>query len=238
MRRTLLALALAAGCTTPAPRPRDPEFDRMKGTLVELEEDLRAGGDAVAMRCRVASLYLTLASFTGSPADDRLDCARRALLHADAAIRLDEDRVDGHFLRAVAIGRELELSSVPNLSLIGDLEAAGLRAKELDPAHAGAGPLRLLAMLYWQAPSWPIGPEDAGEDEVIDALFRQAIELATTSAENHLSYAEYLAKEDREEEAVERFLRARILLPDDRLVNGFERPDLERRIDEGLRNVR
>ena len=54
-----------------------------------------AGGDAVAMRCRLASLYLTLVSFDGSPTSDRLDCARRALLHADAAIREEESRLSG-----------------------------------------------------------------------------------------------------------------------------------------------
>lgn len=233
MKRFAFGVALLlAGCHSAAPAPRDPEFDRMKGTLVELEEDLRAGGDAVAMRCRVASLYLTLASFTGSPSEDRLDCARRALLHADAAIRLDDERVEGHFYRAVAIGRVLETTR--DLSMIDDLEEAGLRARELDPSFCGAGPLRLLALLYWQAPPWPIGPEDAGEEEIIEGMFRQAIELAPTSAENHLSYAEYLADEGRKDEALEHFIRARILLPDDRLVNGFERPDIARRIDEGL----
>jgi tetratricopeptide (TPR) repeat protein len=236
VKRTIVALVvLLAGCQSAEQRPHDPEFLRMKGTLTELEEDLRSGGDAVAMRCRVASLYLTLASFTGSPTDDRLDCAQRALLHADAALALDDERVEGHFYRAVGIGRVLELSTMPDLSLIGDLEAAGLRAKELDPAFCGAGPVRLLALLYWQAPAWPIGPEDAGEHEVIDALFRQSIELAPTSAENHLSYAEYLADRDREDEALEHFLRAKRLLPDDRLVNGFERPEIEARIDAGLK---
>jgi hypothetical protein len=235
-RALLLLIAVTVGCVSSNPGPRRSESggQSWRAEADALEREIE-GNDSFALRCLAASLYLTLVDYPGSPREERLDNAQRALFHANAAIRLDEGRVDGHFYRAVGIGRSLELARAPDPGMIEELEAAGLRASELDPSFKGAGPLRLLAMLYAQAPAWPIGPEDAGEDELIDRLFREAIRLAPTCAENRIAYSEYLLDEEREAEMTEHVLAAAELLPKDPLVSPFDRPDLQRRLDELLR---
>lgn len=235
-RALLLLIAVTVGCVNSNPGQRRAESggQSWRAEADALEREIE-GNDSFALRCLAASLYLTLVDYPGSPREERLDNAQRALFHANAAIRLDEGRVDGHFYRAVGIGRSLELARAPDPGMIEELEAAGLRASELDPSFKGAGPLRLLAMLYAQAPAWPIGPEDAGEDELIDRLFREAIRLAPTCAENRIAYSEYLLEEEREAEMTEHVLAAAELLPKDPLVSPFDRPDLQRRLDELLR---
>jgi hypothetical protein len=232
----LMVALVVGGCVSSNPgsiRENDGK-QSWRAETDALEREIE-GNDSFALRCLAASLYLTLVDYPGSPRGERLDNAQRALFHANAAIRLDESRVDGHFYRAVGIGRSLELARAPDPGMIEELEAAGLRAREIDPAFKGAGPLRLLAMLYAQAPAWPIGPEDAGEHEVIDALFREAIRLAPTCAENRIAYAEYLLSQGREEEMAEHILAASELLDQDPLVSPFDRPDLQRRLNELLR---
>lgn len=232
----LLIALVVGGCVSSNPDlKRAPDKGQSWHDEAEALEREIEGNDSFALRCLAASLYLTLVDYPGSPRGERLDNAQRALFHANAAIRLDESRVDGHFYRAVGIGRSLELARAPDPGMIEELEAAGLRAREIDPAFKGAGPLRLLAMLYAQAPAWPIGPEDAGEHELIDALFREAIRLAPTCAENRIAYAEYLLSQGREDEMAEHVRAASELLGQDPLVSPFDRPDLERRLDKLVR---
>lgn len=239
--RTVVAIvgaALLAGCASTSPAPAVPEVARMREEAEGLEVELRqigAAQDAVMLRARLASLYLTLVDYPGAPNRERLDNAQRALAHADAAIALDDDRVEGHFYRAVALGRVLELSTIPDLGQIDELNAAGKRARELDAGFAGAGPLRLLAMLYWKAPAWPVGPEEAGEDELVEAMFREAIERAPTCAENRICFAEYLDDRGRRIEAIQHARAAQELLPTDPLVSSFDRPDLQRRVADLLK---
>ncbi len=237
-RRGVLVAALLAGCATTSPRPAAPEVTRIHEEARDLEGELQqigAAQDAVTLRARLASLYLTLVDYPGARTRERLDNAQRALAHADAAIALDEERVEGHYYRAVAIGRVLELSTIPDLDQIDELDEAGKRARELDPSFDGAGPLRLLALLYWKAPAWPVGPEEAGEDEVIEALLREAIERAPTCAENRICLAEYLDDDGRRIEAIQQARAAQELLPTDPFVSSFDRPELQRRIEDLLK---
>ncbi len=237
-RRWLITAALLAGCASTTPGPATPEVERMQAEAQGLEVELRqigAAQDAVTLRARLASVYLTLVDYPGARDRERLDNAQRALAHADAAIALDDERVEGHYYRAVAIGRVLELSTIPDLGKIDELDEAGKRARELDAGFAGAGPLRLLAMLYWKAPAWPVGPEEAGEEEVIEALFREAIERAPTCAENRICFAEYLNDDGRRIEAIQHARAAQELLPGDPLVSSFDRPELQRRIADLLK---
>lgn len=75
------------------------------------------------------------------------------------------------------------------------------RAPELD----GAGPRRVLALLYLRAPGWPLGPGDpeAGLDEA-----RAAMALAPERPDNELVLAEALAKNGQHDEARAAFTRA------------------------------
>lgn len=170
-----------------------------------------------------------------TPAAERITYARKALKHALAAAALEPDRVEGHFYAAVAQGRVLEYASLPNPGKIADLEAAGVRAREIDPTFRCGGPLRLLALLYQKAPAWPIGPELAGEEEEIEALFREAVHVAPDCPENQVAFAEFLVELERKDEAVSRAQRARDLLAqgiEREVLADWERGDLDRRARE------
>ncbi len=179
---------------------------------------------------QAASACLDVVTLPVTSKSDRLDFARQARAHADRAIELDSERVEGHFFRAVSIGQILDNQTWPNLSMIGELEESGIRARELDPSFECSGPLLLLALLYNEAPAWPIGPEPAGEVEVIEALFRGAIGRSPHCTENHVAYAEFLAAQDREPEALAMARRAKSLLVPDECLLDYEREGLRRRV--------
>ncbi len=224
------ALVALQGCAAGGPRPPANDDERR---LFEEEAGISRSPDDVELRIAASRRCLMLVDWPGSERSDRLQYAERALLHADAVVRLDGDRVEGHFYRAVSLGRILELSRFPNPAQIGQLEAAGLRARELDPGFSAGGPLRLLAMLYHRAPAWPIGPEDAGEDEVIEGLFLEAIRLGPRCVENRVGYAEYLRDRSREEDARAQVRAAREHFDADPLLvaSPHERPALAQRLE-------
>jgi hypothetical protein len=226
----LLAALACAGCATPPPPP--PSVEREWGAdLARLERQVRTSDD-FDLRCLAASLCLTYVTAPGLERAERRQWAEIARVHASAAIGLHGDRAEGHYHRAVATGRVLEHSILPDLSLIGELDAAGARARELDPGFHGGGPLRLLAELYWKAPAWPVGPENAQDHDLVDALFREAIARAPGCTENHVLYAEYLVDRRRAVEAVAHVFAANACLPRDPIATPFDRPDLRARIEK------
>lgn len=241
LRPALLAVvASLSGCAAfgggREEAPSTPLANKFKD-ISKLERELEAKGDDVALRCQLANQWLRLVKWPGASKGERLERAQKALVHADKAVALDEDRVEGHYFRALAIGRVLENSTIPDMDQVGPLEQAGVRAKELDPAFDDAGPCRFLAVLYAEAPAWPLGPENAQDDEIIQELFAEALELAPKAPENHLAYAEYLAQEDQEGKARSALRRARELLEQDRDLDSIDRHELEQRISKLLRDL-
>jgi len=229
-RRPLLALAFAlafallgAGCATPLPQDDDPE-------LLELEASL-AKGDDFDTRWQAAKACLELVeSPTLKSSSRKLDYAQRALEHAEAAIALDNRRVEGHYYRAYALGLVLDNSTLPTRGKMLELEKSGKKAHDIDPAFDDAAPCLLLALLYQKAPPWPFGPELAREEDVIEGLFKQAIEHAPHCAENYLCYAEFLTEQEREHEARKMAERARDALKAQTELPPYERLDRSRRI--------
>lgn len=225
--RTPLALliALVCGCASNTPPPAS-ELEK----VIVLEEELAKGED-FEVRTALSSACIGIVEHPLTSSADKLSYAKQALAHADKAIDLDAKRVEGHYYRAVSIGHVLDNQLLPQLGMIGDLEAAGLAAKKIDPAFKCAGPLRLLALLYQKAPAWPIGPEDAGEVDVIEGLFEEAIRLRPECVQNHVAYAEFLEEEDRDLEARKATRRARKLLATAELP-ALDREDLARRVTQ------
>lgn len=203
----------AAGCGLAPEHPVDSEvlaYRDSRDEVLQLETELAS--DDFEARWRLASACLDLVDQPGSPADDQLDWAKRALHHADKLIALDPDRVEGHYYRAIALGRILERSPLAPESKISELEAEGVRARELDPAFGCAGPLRLLGLLYLKAPPWPLGPELAGEEDVITALFEEGLRYHPECPALRADFAEALTELDRPEEALVQARRAQQLL--------------------------
>lgn len=225
-----LALALlvsaTAGCSAPRVIPSSELSE-----LHELERALAKQEDYES-RWKAAVLCLDVVDGPYASSAQKDDYAGRALKHCDVAVKLEPKRVEGHFYRAVSLGRVLEHATLPTRGKMLELEAAGKRAMELDPAFRCAGPVRLLALLYQKAPVWPLGPVNARDEEVVEELFLKAIKHAPECPENHVAYAEFLKEEDRKPEARKFALKARALLP--KATDLTKRRDLSKRIRELL----
>ena len=159
----LLLLPLLSGCASETVEREPDELTRLE---VELKRE-----DGYETRWQLAAACLDVIDVHPDiRSGTKLSYAKRALKHADQAVRIDEERVEGHYYRAIALGRVLEFETLPDLDRIGELEQAAERARAIDPTFKHAGPLRFLALLYTKAPPWPIGPELAGEEDEIEAL--------------------------------------------------------------------
>jgi tetratricopeptide (TPR) repeat protein len=88
---------------------------------------------------------------------DKLATLARGGDAATRSIRERPDRVEGHYWRAVLVGRQAENSGLgfSAMKLAKEVEKLGLAAAQIDPRFENGGPLRLLAMLYAKAPPWP-----------------------------------------------------------------------------------
>lgn len=227
MRRLLpwaLLLPLLGGCASET-------LEREPDELTQLEVELKRE-DGYETRWRLAAACLDVIDVNPEVrSGTKLSYAKRALKHADQAVRQERERVEGHYYRAIALGRVLEFETLPDLDRIGELEQAAERARAIDPTYSHAGPLRFLALLYTKAPAWPIGPELAGEEDEIEALWEEALQLASGWVENHLGFAEFLADQDRGAEALAHARQARALLAKTRL-HPILHEDLRRRIQE------
>lgn len=219
----MFCLVGVAGCASPGLEPPPG--------LVALEERLQGGDRSYEVQWQLALACLDVVDAHPDASNgDRLPYARKALRYAKAAVASEEGRVEGHFYLAIALGRVLELEFLPDLDQIGTLEAEAERARAIDPTYEHAGPLRFLALLYMNAPPWPIGPELAGEEEEIEALWEEALQLASSWVENHLGFAEFLAKEDRDAEALAHAHEAKALLQSTQGLQPALREDMRRRI--------
>lgn len=227
----LLALALpVCGCASFSGSregsPALPEVAQVEALEARLAEEERYGP-----RWEAARMCLRLVEHPSTPKGERVGWAERALAHAERAALLSPQAVEGHYFRAVALGRVLEHRTLPPLSMITELEAAGQRARECDPGFACAGPLRLLAMLYFRAPPWPIGPELAGEEEEIAALFEEALRLAPHCPENQAGFAEFLFKQHKNDRALELARAAQAEIPRHEGLEPHERAALRRQVE-------
>lgn len=223
----LLFVVSGVGCASANRLPASPD-------LVALEAQLETSDDGYELRWRLAASCLDLVDAHPDARErDRLAYARKALKYAHSATALSEDQVEGHYYGAIALGRVLQFESLPDPRQISALEAAGIRARSIDPTYKHAGPLRFLAFLYMKAPAWPIGPELAGEEDEIEALWEEALRLASGWVENHLGFAEFLADQDRSAEALAHVRQAKALLSQTEL-DPASRLDLSRRIQELL----
>ncbi|MGE0707025.1 MAG: hypothetical protein AB7N76_02460 [Planctomycetota bacterium] len=234
MKRLVLALTTlllggALGCSSmPERLAREPE------ELVQLEQRLQSEGDVYEVRWQLAAACLNVIDDHPASANKlKLTYAKRALHHADKAVAQEPEKVEGHYLRAIALGRSLEFETLPDLGLIGELEREAQKARQIDATHDHAGPLRFLALLYTKAPPWPIGPELAREDDEIENLWQEALRLASGWVENHLGFAEFLYEHDRTAESLAHAREAQALLAKTRL-DPPQHEELRRRIQELL----
>ncbi|MBN2715336.1 MAG: hypothetical protein JXX14_05745 [Deltaproteobacteria bacterium] len=102
--------------------------------------------------------------------------------------------VEGYYYAAVLKGRRAEHSGIgfKALKLVKEVLALGKKAAQIDASFDNAAPLRLLAMLYASAPSWPTS---VGDIDLALETAERAIQISDYPM-NHLIMAEVLLADE------------------------------------------
>jgi hypothetical protein len=193
--RALIAIAVLAsltGCVSTGGGPASPGVGSAKERLAAFERDASYEG-----RWQAASVCADLADEDQEhlARDERESYARRGKDLAEKAIALEDGEVEGHFYRALCIGRLLQAERLPSVSLVTVMRDEAERAAKLDETFEHAGAHRFLGSLYCEAPSW--GPGGVGDEEKAEEHFQAALRVAGDWPENLLAYAKHLIKDDR-----------------------------------------
>lgn len=98
------------------------------------------------------------------------------------------DRVEGYYFLAVVKGRQAEQGGLSGIVQVHTVEDLALKAEQIDPTYEDGGPLRLLAMLYANAPPWPTS---IGDIDLALEYAEKAIKVSDYPL-NHLFLAEVL----------------------------------------------
>ena len=109
---------------------------------------------------------------------------------------------------AIALGQQARERPATGRDGAAKMIAALRRAIASDPRMDGAGPHRVLALVYLRAPGWPAGPGDAVTGL---AEAREAVALAPDHPPNLLALAEALRRNGQPDEARAASLKARDL---------------------------
>lgn len=234
----LLAAALLAGCPSAhVPGPYDPHAnvgdDReplpegRAALLAEADARIAAGP---ARPDLMRSLRCANAALTADPKDEEAAWrAARALyflsaLEGDKAARrrLSSQCMDaahlamasgtsapGYYWGALCMGARAQAKSLEAIDLLPQMVDVARRAHELDPKIEHAGPDRVLGGIFLRAPAWPTSVGDL--DEALVHL-EEAVQLDPSWPENHLLYAEALAKDERYDLAKDALEQAETLM--------------------------
>jgi TRAP-type C4-dicarboxylate transport system substrate-binding protein len=175
-----------------AERPKVPPIEQ---GITALEEMLRDDPKSFEATWRMAKLHYYLGRYGQD--DKRIPRYEKGIEWAKKAIALDEKRVEGHWWIAILYGVFGEANGITSsLFLVGDMEKALERAKQIDPMIDGAGPLRVLGRLKFKLP-WVAG----GSNKKSLEYLREALQKAPEFPYNYTYLAETLIDEDEEDEA-------------------------------------
>lgn len=111
--------------------------------------------------------------------------------HAPAAAACD-------YALAIALGQQARERHATGHDGLAKMVAALRRAIASEPRLDGAGPHRVLALVYLRAPGWPAGP---GDTEAGLAEAKEAVILAPDHPANQLALAEALRRNGQPDEA-------------------------------------
>lgn len=222
----LAALALAQGCVST--QGQSERRSPLETRLVELE-----AVENYENLWRAASLCAELSDEATEhrPRNQREAFGKRGMLHAERAIALQPDSVEGHYYRALCMGRYLDAELLKSFTLVTTLRDEGERAVSIDPGFEFAGPHRFLAELYAQTPEWG-GPWAIGDKEKAELHYQKAVELCPGFPENHLLYAKFLVDMERFDRAAESISKARGAVATCPGLDEAERERLRQRCDE------
>lgn len=122
--------------------------------------------------------------------------ARQGIAAARIAIRAEPDEPAGHHYLGVNLGQLARTHLLSALGMVKEMEQAFLASIKADEKFHYAASHRSLAMLYSDAPGWPVS---IGSRAKARRHYVRALQLYPDYPENHLSAIEtYLDWEDRD----------------------------------------
>ncbi|WP_225072920.1 hypothetical protein [Desulfuromonas sp. CSMB_57] len=154
-------------------------------TLAEARSLAAAAEQDPTAALQGAACYATLVEKQGGD----LSAARAGRALAEQAAAAFPTSGTAHYLAGYLAGLEAQRAPLQALPLVKVIEAAALKALQLDPVLDHAGPARMLGDLYLRAPAFPVS---IGDPDQAVTYFREAVRRAADFTENRLGLAEAL----------------------------------------------
>ncbi|MFQ5637456.1 MAG: tetratricopeptide repeat protein [bacterium] len=126
-------------------------------------------------------------SYHGRDKREITDFASRGIALAKKAIKLNSERVEGYYYRAIATGLFAEQHQVQSKDAMKHIRSDAVKAIKIDPTLDHGGPHRLLGALYLRAPGPPAG---IGSRRRALTHLNKAVALSPDYPENMLFLAE------------------------------------------------
>lgn len=207
-----MAFLFVATCIAIADERPDPK------KLVAIETTLLGQNDTFDRRIEAAKLACGLADDKWTKdGSERYEFAKKGIEHSRKAIEKDAKRVEGHYFFAIGMGRKLDNEKLRSPSDVKEMVKEALEAAKCDGGYDSGGPHRFLGIFYSQAPAIMFGDWDESISH-----FEEAIKLAPRWPENHVRFAEELARHKEWDRARKEALKA----------VGLCRPDPKRPVDQ------
>jgi hypothetical protein len=160
--------------------------------LLAIETTLLGRNDTFDRRIEAAKIACGLADPQWTKdRSERVEFAKKGVEHGRKAIEKEPKRVEGHYFFAIAMGRKLDSERLPSPSDVKEMLHEAIEAAQCDGGYDFGGPHRFLGIFYSQAPGPPASYGDW--DESVEH-FEAAIKAAPTWPENHVRFAEELAR--------------------------------------------
>ena len=179
--------------------PSDPETALLLARCAYLRSEREQ--DA-AMLAQVTAIGVEAASIAGSSR------ARQCLGHSakkDGATALCPREVSrAAYWHALLIGLLMRVAGMREALSLLEEEMALLDVARLTAEEEEGGPLRVLAMIYLKAPSWPAGPGDL--DQALE-LLQEAVRRFPSHPLNRIFLAAALAEDGQDDAAKEELAR-------------------------------
>jgi hypothetical protein len=112
---------------------------------------MKAAPKEVEVLCAFARATFYLADYSTN-ASERAELARVGIEAARSAIKLKPGAASGHYYLGMNLGQLARTRFLSALKIVGEMEAAFIKACDLDASFDHAGPYRNLGLLYREAP--------------------------------------------------------------------------------------
>jgi len=180
-------------------RPKDlVALDRAR---IALQRALLAKADRFAVHWRLARVCFLMTQRLENR-EQRAEHAIRGMGYAQEAVKLQDERVEGHYYLALNMAKLAQAKS--KLRLVKRMVRVAQRAAEIDPRYDEAGPLVFLGKVYLTAPAWPLSVGDV--DKAIEMLERAVKLVPRPLTRVFLGQAYY--EDDRDDQARQQIERA------------------------------